>query len=124
MERSNPDVERLQQELDTLRIESQKAISAKVIEAEELKSKIHTLTTEMLMLPTQEDILEARNEVSKVTASMAAMIKTKDAEILSLRRKLEDYVELSEVQRLKESLLFLRQRWQIPLYRRRQKSET
>lgn len=77
MERSNPDVERLQQELDTLRIESQKAISAKVIEAEELKSKIHTLTTEMLMLPTQEDILEARNEVSKVTASMAAMIKTK-----------------------------------------------
>lgn len=104
LERSNPDVERLQQELDTLRIESQKAISAKVIEAEELKSKIHTLTTEMLMLPTQEDILEARNEVSKVTASMAAMIKTKDAEILSLRRKLEDYVELSEVQRLKGEL--------------------
>ena len=104
LERSNPDVERLQQELDTLRIDSQKAISAKIIEIEELKTKVHALTTEMLMLPTPEDILEARNEVFRATASMAATIKTKDAEILSLKRKLENYVELSEVQRLKGEL--------------------
>lgn len=104
LERSNPDVERLQQELETTRIESQKAMSAKVIEVEELKTQIHTLKTEMLMLPTQDDLVQARSEVSKIAASMTSAIKTKDAEILSLKKKLEEYVELSEVKRLKGEL--------------------
>lgn len=104
LERSNPDVERLQQELDSIRIDSQKTISAKVVETEELKTQIHALKTEMLMLPTQEDLIEARNETTKITASMGAIIKAKDAEILSLKKKLNEYVELSEVTRLRGEL--------------------